>query len=235
MYRSELMIHAQRKAQHKVKVRRKFCSIAAILCLLPGALVTVNFPQERAIAAKSSPKPSPKPSLGTTQKPNPKIPAQISGPWATYTDKPGRFSILMPAKPEVISQGVSRGDGKGAVSWGVVGQDAATPNTFYGAIYLDFASMPAQVSDQLAQDALDNGVRNFLTQGKRQLIARSRFALDRNPGQEIRYRFKEKPGITGRSRIFLVGNRLYMLMVETDRESVIQTKIDQFMQSFKLI
>jgi hypothetical protein len=226
------MIHFRCKAQHQVK--GKFCSIAVAIvaiCLTPVALVTVNLSQEGAIAAKPSPKSSP----AATQKPTPQIPAKISEPWATYNAQQGKFTIFMPTKTGIISKTMPMVDGQKVAIWGVVGQETATPNTFYGVLYMDFASMPAEVSEQLAQDALDNGVRNFLTQGKRQLIARSRFALDRNPGQEIRYRLKEKPGFTGRSRIFLVGNRLYMLMVETDQESAIQTKIDQFMQSFKLI
>jgi hypothetical protein len=169
---------------------------------------------QAAIAAKPSP--------WATQKIDPNVPTQ----WKTYTAKQGKFSVLMPGETKLVHN---------AAIWGVVGQDVATPSTFYSAMYMDFDTIPAEITEQLAQDALDNGVRNFLVQGKRQLVARSRFTLDGNPGQEIRYRLTAKPGFTGRSRIFLVGKRLYMLMVETDRETALTNKMDEFLRSFKLL
>jgi hypothetical protein len=215
------MIHTRLNTRFNTQL--KFWSIATAICLTSVSLVSVT--QERAIAQSPSPSP-PQPAPLTT----------TVSTWNTFTAKQGRFSILMPEQTQYQSLpvNVSKKMGKTTV-WVMEGRDLATPQTLYGVSYMDFESMPPDVSAALAQEALDAGAQNFLAAGNRHLMGRSRFALQGNPGQEIRYRLKGQPGFTGRCRTFLVGNRLYVLMVETDREAELQDNIDRFMQSFKLI
>jgi hypothetical protein len=137
----------------------------------------------------------------------------------------------MPGQPKILSKDLQLNDGGTTQMWFAVGQESENSKTFYASAYMDFP-LSGTVDKPLAQSALDAGIQNLINSGNRQELGRSRFALDGNPAQEVRYR---SPKGTGRARAFLVKNRLYILMVETDREAEYQTKMTNFLQSFKLL
>lgn len=189
-----------------------------VACLIAIPAVIVGMTSERAIAGK----PSPWASQTAT-------PRQTT--WKTYTAKQGRFSVLMPGSPKIISTPVTLESGDKTKLWGVVGLESET-RTVYISAYMDIPTAIDPKSN-LAQESLEQGIQKLAEIQGFDVTARSRFALKGYPGQEIRYRLPN--GHTGRSRIFLVNARIYFLAVEIDEGASVQTNVDRFMQSFKLL
>ncbi len=200
-------------------VRSMAYPIAAVVCLSLGPVVSIGLASDRAIAAK------PSPGAAQNVKPN------AVTPWKTYTAKQGRFSVLMPGEPKMISAPVTLETGDKATMWGIAAAETAT-RTAYISAYMD---MPIAIDPKsnLAQTSLENGIQTLVESHGYEVISRSRFALKGYPGQEIRYRLQN--GNTGRCRIFLVKARLYFLTVESVQDSLVQKNVDRFMQSFKLL
>jgi hypothetical protein len=192
-------------------------TIATLLPIL--GLIWGNTLLESSAIAAAPPQPK---SVGTI-KPD--------SSWKTFTSPQGRYSITMPGQPKILSKDLKLNDDETTQMWFAVGQESENSMTFYASAYMDFP-LSGSVDKSLAQSALDAGIQNLINSGNRQELGRSRFALDGHPAQEVRYR---SPRGTGRARAFLVKNRLYILMVETDREAENQAKMTDFLQSFKLL
>lgn len=155
-----------------------------------------------------------------------------SSVWKKFTATQGRYTILMPGKPQTRSMPLTLPQGMKLKMWFTVGQEVVNSKTAYVSAYVDFP-VDGNIGESMGQQALDAGIQNFLGAGNRREVSRSRFSLNGYPGQELYYRAPQ--GLSGRIRAFMVDNRLYVLQAETDREAANQTKMTNFLQSFKLL
>lgn len=200
--------------------------------ILPGLLtIALLVPMRGAFAAETETIAASVTQSITSGTPK-KTPPSTSSNWKKFTATLGRYTILMPGKPQTRAINIPTPQGMKIKMWFTVGQEVANSKTVYVSAYADFP-VEGNLSESMGQKALDAGIQHLLKTGNYRTISRSRFSLNGYPGQELYYRAPQ--GLTGRIRTFMVDNRMYVLQAETDREAANQTKITNFLQSFKLL
>jgi hypothetical protein len=149
--------------------------------------------------------------------------AAAPAPWEMYTSAEGRFRVLMPGKP---STGVQDVPGENARLY-THGVEYRGSNYCVG--YVDFpAPNVSGVPVELAYDRVRDGM--LRTAGTR--LVRER-AVTRNgiAGRELTL---ESDGKTVEWQYLLVGQRLYMIGVQSDRGSPDANDVRRFFDSFQL-
>lgn len=146
--------------------------------------------------------------------------------WAEFKSETGRFSILMPAKPNYATQTVETGQGRFEhhVFMATVGLLAC---------FVDYVDLPKQIADAKNSDTLFDLARDeFLKGAQAQLERETNISMDGHPGREIRMRVH---GGTVRLRIFLISGRLYQLSITLiDKKATSDEEtIQEFFRSFK--
>jgi outer membrane lipoprotein-sorting protein len=147
--------------------------------------------------------------------------------WTEFRSDEGRFSVLMPDKP--VSETSSTDTPQGRFE-----QHAflATHSPLLCmAAYMDF---PKQVNATANADGVFDGVRDgFIKQVGAKLASESPLSIEGHPGREIKaHMFRGQLYM----RLFLVGDRMYMLSVMNMNEAAELEKEtrDKFFNSFKL-
>ncbi|MBD0325596.1 MAG: hypothetical protein ICV68_04155 [Pyrinomonadaceae bacterium] len=147
---------------------------------------------------------------------------QPTGGWIKYTSNEGRFSVLMPVQPKVSSQPVDTAAGK-LINNVVLSQ---TTTAAYAVSYADYPQNnadPQTVLDSVRSGAI-NGIKGTLISGKN--ITHKGF-----PGREFQ---ASTEGALYTSRIFLVNNRLYQMVVVAPANQSSATDVNKFLTSFDL-
>lgn len=149
--------------------------------------------------------------------------------WQNYTSSDGGFKVLLPSPPQTMTQSIP------LESWNLdlhvfISQDATGE---YMVVYSDY---PDGFIERLSnREALLEGVQQGFVQGMDATVLSDRdLSLGQYPGREIRYSTEQ--GVTGIARFYLVGKRLYQVVVkdgEGELESLIQRN-RQFLDSFDL-
>lgn len=145
--------------------------------------------------------------------------------WTEFKSDEGRFSVLMPDKP--LSQRSIIETPQGRLEQNVF---TASHNFLVCMIaYTDFPK-PALVANDV--DGVFDSIRDqFIKQAGGKLASESSLSLDGNPGREIRvHLFRGEL----RMRLFLVGNRLYLLSLANLNQSDDEQTLNKFFVSFKL-
>jgi hypothetical protein len=150
--------------------------------------------------------------------------------WQSYTSSDGSFEVLLPSTPQTMTQSMP------LESWSLdlhvlIAQDATEE---YMVVYSDY---PDGFIERLSnRDALLEGVQQGFVQGMEATVLSDRaLSLERYPGREIRY--STERGVTGIARFYLVGKRLYQVVVrngEGGSQNLTQSA-QQFLDSFELI
>jgi hypothetical protein len=143
----------------------------------------------------------------------------------------GGFSILVPATMEESTQDVVNADGT-LVLHGFVG-GSETKRYIVGYVdYPDESVKTTGVEALLARSRADLIGTDGAT-----VIAEKSISLDGNPGLEISFDsgVNTNPQLTIKTRIYLVGNRLYQIMVAVPKADVETEEINSYLQSFKLL
>jgi hypothetical protein len=132
--------------------------------------------------------------------------------WEKLREEAGNFTVSVPGKPVKHTQTVDTEVGKVDAIYYLV--ELQEGQIVYAAAYNDYPKDFAQNADV---EAVLDGVRNGnIKPHNGTVIDESKIKLDGYPGRE--YTFKGKLGgdgepINGHVRLFLVGNRLYQLIV----------------------
>ena len=146
-----------------------------------------------------------------------------------YRSESGGFSVMIPGKPDESTQALDTPRGKIDLHLFTVQKG----NRAYIVSYSDYPEeMVKQNSPQKSLDGSRDGeVRNM---GK--LILEKNLSLDGHPGRELVIEGKTSDGheATSKTRIFLVGNRLYQVIFAAPRGEVSSSEMDDFLESFKL-
>jgi hypothetical protein len=145
-----------------------------------------------------------------------------TGGWIRYTSNEGRFSVLLPVQPKVSSQPVDTAAGK-LINNVVLAQ---TTSAAFAVSYADYPQNnadPQEVLDSVRSGAI-NGIKGTLISGKN--IMHKGF-----PGREFQ---ASTEGALYTSRIFLVNNRLYQMVVVAPASQTNAINANRFLTSFDL-
>jgi len=144
--------------------------------------------------------------------------------WKEFRSSEGAFSILLPGTPtEQISTA-----GPIDFHFFVLEQKDIT----YMVGYSDYPDTLVQerTPDVMLDGTRDGAVANV--QGE--LLSELIISLNEYPGRELKI---ESHGgkVTTKTRIFMVGHRLYQVMVATRKEKAFSENVKRFLDSFKLL
>jgi hypothetical protein len=150
-----------------------------------------------------------------------------AGPgWKEFAPKDGRFRVLMPGTPKREKQDTESDFGKGVLVMHTVERGGL----IYGANYCDF---PAAIKKAPADKVLDSSRDGCVDNLNGKLLLDKKVKLGEHPGREVRV------GVEGgrvfRARVYLVGRRLYQVVVFGPGEKVTSKEADKFLDSFKLV
>jgi hypothetical protein len=130
--------------------------------------------------------------------------SQRAAELTTFQSAEGRFSILMPGTPQKQNLSVS---GISTTAYAIEEKDGG-----YVVVFADLP-IPARESAQQTQQRLDGARDGMLRNINAQLTSETPLLLaGKYPGREINADLPEQQGIL-RSRIYIVGQRLYQVMV----------------------
>jgi hypothetical protein len=160
--------------------------------------------------------------------------AKMFSTWKRVTANQGKYSILMPGKPETYSLPETSPQGRDYTAWITISIDRKDPRTSYSVVYVVNSDMnlSSAIDGDHRRKAIDETIQHMLKSRNLQTISSSQFSLNGHPGGEVRYRYQKG---TGRMRFFVVENRIYMIMAQNAQTPVNEEEMMHFLQSFKLL
>jgi hypothetical protein len=137
------------------------------------------------------------------------------------------FAIQMPGTPKMETATVP------------IGQDKSPMTTYTAHVSakMGYAVMVLEMpvsfdpKSKMAQDLLNRMEKDSGKMLRSKIVAKQSFTLSGNPGRELTL---SDPEGFGKTRIFLVQNRLYMLIAGGESGQANKQNIDNFLRSFKL-
>jgi len=153
--------------------------------------------------------------------------AQGAPTFKLFSSKAGRFSVLMPATPSEQKQEIATDAGP---VQSVMFIAAGANNSAFIAAYADYpnAARDAETSAKVVSGARDGILRN--TKGK--LINDKEISLDKSAGRA--FLIEQDGGQFFNVRVYLVGKRLYQLIVVGPKAEATGADADKYLASFKL-
>jgi hypothetical protein len=153
--------------------------------------------------------------------------AQGAPPFNLFSSKAGRFTVLMPATPTEQKQEIDTDTGKVE---SVMFIAAGANSSAFIAAYADYpnAARSAEAATMVVSGARDGILRN--TKGK--LINDKEISLDKNTGRA--FLIEQDGGQFFNVRVYLVGKRLYQLIVVGPKAEATGANADRYLTSFKL-
>ena len=99
-------------------------------------------------------------------------------------------------------------------------------------MYNDF---PESIIRENTADALFDGGRDaaFASAGSR-LLTEENISLNGHPGRELNFEIRGGEGMV-RSRVYLVGRRLYQIIWTGPSDKALLENVDEFLNSFELL
>jgi len=195
----------------------KFCAAAAIAT--PFSLATT------ALAANPSlrqPLPTYQVTLvHNTFSPSSTLVAQTS--WNEFSSSEGKFAVSMPGTPKQETE--TDEDGLTAHSFTV---ELQNPDSAYLVTYYDVPEV-AKATPEQVKELLDGTPDAFAKGGNANLTRSQNIILDGNPGRE--FEFTSTEGFSGKGRVYLVQQRLFLVVAIAPQTQSIQ----RFLESFRLL
>ena len=145
--------------------------------------------------------------------------------WSEVRPEGGRYRVLMPGTPEISKEPIALPDGRTVQMFQAA---IETPNAAYLGTHVDY---PADLVRRAPPDTLLDNVRNGSAKGHT-LRSEQRLTISGNPGRE--YVIARANGVILVTRSFLVGNRLYQIIVAGRPGVEQQMETRRFLESFTL-
>ena len=153
--------------------------------------------------------------------------AQENSAWTSFTSAEGRFTVLMPAKPNTEVKDTNTAQGNLALHL----FSAANDNGYFLISYNDFPN----VDETNVQTALEAGRTGAIESMGGELVSERKISIGNNPGLEFRAKkISEGPEIIANARLYFVGHRLYQLLVLAYKPHADSPDIQKFLTSFEL-
>lgn len=146
-----------------------------------------------------------------------------------YDSSAGKFSVEFPGKPEEQSQTVQTE--VGSIKLNIVMYEKR--NSAYLVMYCDYPADHVQAagSDVILEGACEGAVSNI----RGTLVSQEPITIGDHPGREIKATASTDGNqVELRSRIYLVGNRLYQVIVSATPGGTKDSVANRFVDSFKL-
>lgn len=148
-----------------------------------------------------------------------------------YQSDQGKFRVAFPERPKIDTKDLATGKA-GAAVVSVVTERAEAPNrAILAVIYADYPDEFKTVPAKKLLDAARDGLKG--KDGK--LRMEKEVTLKNSPASSYRDLRIEAGSNVIRVRLYLVGTRLYQVMVTGDRKTTTNTVCDTFLDSFELI
>ena len=153
-------------------------------------------------------------------------PVAVSQGWQNYKSPAGHYSILMPCSPTTETTPTETDLGPIALQKA----SCATNALFTTVIYYDVPATLGASPDEFLTVTADALVKGS---GFVEKAARKKITIDGHPGVEIIGESQDASSFV-RARYYLVGSRIYLVMVGTALSDAATPEIDSFFGSFKL-
>ncbi|HCA93742.1 MAG TPA: hypothetical protein DEP38_03445 [Cyanobacteria bacterium UBA9226] len=148
--------------------------------------------------------------------------------WKPFSSAEGGFTLLMPGTPKPVEQNLNTPNGRINLK-GFMVQRRNEAN--YLVIYTDLPSKTIE-NDKDIEELFDGIVEGFQRRTRGELVNEENITLNNFPGRE--FKMELSGNITARSRVYLVNQRLYQLVVVTPREEDLPQSIQGFLDSFQV-
>jgi hypothetical protein len=146
--------------------------------------------------------------------------------WTEFRPEGGKFYVLMPGTPQTGLQPVPLPDGKSTqLHQGAIEADSVA----YVATFVDY---PDEIIRRAPPDTHLDNARNGTAKGHK-LRSEKRLTIAKHPGRE--YIVDRSDGLVMKIRSFLVGNRLYQLIVVGNPGVDTLPDTAKFLESFRLL
>jgi len=153
--------------------------------------------------------------------------AQENSAWTSFTSAEGRFTVLMPAKPNTEVKDTNTAQGNLALHL----FSAANDNGYFLISYNDFPN----VDETNVQTALEAGRTGAIESMGGELVSERKISMGNIPGLEFSAKkISEGPEIIANARLYFVGHRLYQLLVLAYKPHADSPDIQKFLTSFEL-
>lgn len=148
--------------------------------------------------------------------------------WRDFTFGPGNFSVRMPAQPEVDTTSLARA---GELQWSRTSAKLWRKEGCF-VNFTDIPFLQTVGDDQLEQVALQ-----MAKSTESAVLSKRAVAFDGGRGLELEMKPPDKLMTDGRAyyRIYLVGSRVYTLMLVGHESGRLVSERGQFFDSFKLL
>ena len=148
---------------------------------------------------------------------------------APYSSKAGNFRVEFPGRPKTANQNLP-GPGGGKVA-----THSATAKGKDGSMYgVNYAEYPGAT-----EAMLDAAVDAMIKSARMRPTAREAIVLDGHPGRDVTFEVDPPRGArekgVGHARCFLVGRRIYQVLVLGPESKLSADAMDAFLDSFALI
>lgn len=155
--------------------------------------------------------------------------------WTEYTSDDGGFSVMMPGK-DVETEKTTTYSEAGPID--LYMHSVSRNDAFYMVSYNDMDFLEdIQMTAADMNDILEGGVegsKSTLPGGK--FIYRRNTSMSGNPGKEYRIEgTKDDLDVVVFGKVYLVGTRLYQVVVTTLKSNAESEDISKFMNSFRLL
>jgi hypothetical protein len=152
--------------------------------------------------------------------------------WEEFTYDDAGFRVALPATP--VEEMVPANPDLGMGESGAILLDTNGNTVGYAAFYRDYPDLATLESSEAIATFLDDFRDDFIANGvlDGQLLQEREIMLDSYPGREM-----EIIGAEGflKTRVYLVGDRLYMLVAVSMTEEAYPETGDRFLDSFELV
>ena len=150
--------------------------------------------------------------------------------WQEFKHEAGNFAVMMPGKPLEMSQSVETEIGKVPIHSFI----AQGGRLNYVAMYAEYPM--AFDTPETIKTLLDNGRDLMLSRRNGKLISETNISFGKYPGRELKAKID---GGMARLRMYVVNQRMYMLMVMTPGDDVLNQleskKVNDFLASLKFL
>lgn len=154
------------------------------------------------------------------QFPQPVLVTQVAS-WNEFSSQQGGFAVSMPGTPKEEAE---------------TNEDGSTEHTFSltsddSAFLIQYSDIPdiEKLSKAKITQLLDEAPNDIAKNANAKLIAAKTVSLDGYPGKEFEFSFSE--GVNGKGRVYLVKQRLYIIVGMTTQPDNVQ----KFLDSFRLL
>jgi len=157
--------------------------------------------------------------------------------WQVFESKENGFIILFPHEPEVHPQIVNTEAGELTLDVYLheVNDQYIDDNLVYSVICTEYpASIFQNATEETFKVFFRNSVDGAVNNVHGALLSELIIQYDGYPGREIKIDFREGLAVIT-MRMYLVGNRMYIIQTITETNKDFNTSIGRFMDSFKLI